>query len=250
MKLKFPNTITESVIITIIYFASLAAIISILKEILLREVDVDFLMLVSVILAGVSTYISAYYLNDKRLINFNFKLKKNNWLTLFLYILFSCSFFVFFILPILKLINTEKVEMPFLNSKFYLVGGLLIGPIIEEIIFRGIILRGLLVKIPHKKAILASTIFFAIIHGNPNQIFSAFFMGLILGHLYYITKSILAVILLHIVINITITFFTLCNFKFGDSFYFNIYGSYSTIILIVSFTVFIASFFFLRKRIK
>lgn len=77
----------------------------------------------------------------------------------------------------------------------------LIGPIIEEILFRGIILNGLLKKYSPSKAILFSSLLFSLIHGNLPQMFNALFFGILLGLIYIKTKSLYAVIFTHIIAN-------------------------------------------------
>ncbi|PPK48114.1 CPBP family intramembrane glutamic endopeptidase [Clostridium algidicarnis] len=77
----------------------------------------------------------------------------------------------------------------------------LIGPIIEEILFRGIILNGLLKKYSPAKAILFSSLLFSLIHGNLPQMFNALFFGILLGLIYIKTKSLYAVTFTHIIAN-------------------------------------------------
>lgn len=72
------------------------------------------------------------------------------------------------------------------------------APLLEEILFRGIILKAMLNKgIKPKKAILFSALIFGAIHGYPWQFLGAFLLGLVLGLVYWKTKSLLMSILLH-----------------------------------------------------
>ena len=58
----------------------------------------------------------------------------------------------------------------------------LLAPLIEEIVFRGAILRALLHQFSKAwVAILLSALFFALIHANPAQMPHAFAVGLLLG---------------------------------------------------------------------
>lgn len=80
------------------------------------------------------------------------------------------------------------------------------APIVEEIVFRGAILRTLLeVTNRHRFAIVVSALLFAVAHFNKAQIPHAFIIGLLLGWMYYRTGSILPGTLLHWVNN-TATF--------------------------------------------
>lgn len=76
-----------------------------------------------------------------------------------------------------------------------------IGPICEEIIFRGVILEGLLKKYDTTKAILFSSLIFSVIHLQPLQVVATFFIGLILGWIYVKTQSLWVCIAIHIINN-------------------------------------------------
>ena len=72
------------------------------------------------------------------------------------------------------------------------------APIIEEILFRGIIQKGLINKgVKPQTAIIVSALVFGLVHFNPWQFIGAFLLGLILGVVYFKTKSLLMPILLH-----------------------------------------------------
>lgn len=74
----------------------------------------------------------------------------------------------------------------------------IMAPLFEEIIFRGIIQKGLLnTGLKPWKAILISAILFGMVHGNPWQFVGAVLLGTVLGLVYYKTKSLLLPILLH-----------------------------------------------------
>ncbi len=69
--------------------------------------------------------------------------------------------------------------------------------LLEEIIFRGIIMRGLIYNHGFKFALLFSSLLFSLVHFNLIQGFSAFFMGLVLGWLYWRYNSLLIPIIAH-----------------------------------------------------
>lgn len=80
----------------------------------------------------------------------------------------------------------------------------LIGPFLEEAVFRGAILRRLLEK--NWKpwlAILVSAVFFAVAHGNFTQGLTAIMMGCFLGWVYYRTRSIWPCVFIHALNNTT-----------------------------------------------
>lgn len=92
------------------------------------------------------------------------------------------------------------------------VGGVImivfIGPVLEELLFRGAILGTLLKKMKPWYAILLSALIFGIIHFNPAQIIYALLFGLILGRVYYVTGSLTLCILMHVIANGISTFLT------------------------------------------
>ena len=83
----------------------------------------------------------------------------------------------------------------------------ILGPIIEELMFRGIIYNELKSKYSNMKSILLTTIFFAIIHINIIQILYASIIGFILIFVYEKYNNIKAPIILHMASNITTTLF-------------------------------------------
>ncbi|MBU7047385.1 MAG: CPBP family intramembrane metalloprotease, partial [Theionarchaea archaeon] len=76
-----------------------------------------------------------------------------------------------------------------------------IGPIGEEVFFRGFAHTALKRKYGFRKGILLSSLFFGVYHGIPWQIPYAFVAGLILAFVYEKTQSIYSPILFHIINN-------------------------------------------------
>jgi uncharacterized protein len=72
-----------------------------------------------------------------------------------------------------------------------------IAPIVEEIIFRGMLLKGFLNHYSVRKSIILSALLFGIIHMNPWQFVGAFAAGIILGWWYVKTDSIITTIFGH-----------------------------------------------------
>lgn len=77
----------------------------------------------------------------------------------------------------------------------------IIGPVIEELVFRGAIMRELLQRYSPTKSILISGMVFGLIHINPIQVIGAMIFGFILGWLYYRTRSLVPGIVLHVLNN-------------------------------------------------
>lgn len=77
-----------------------------------------------------------------------------------------------------------------------------VAPIAEEMLFRGVILDGLLTNYSIKKSIIISSLLFGIFHFNVVQGVNAFFGGLLIGFMYIYTKSLIWSIITHTMINI------------------------------------------------
>ena len=75
------------------------------------------------------------------------------------------------------------------------------APILEELTFRGIIMRGLLRKYTPMVAILWSAAFFGAVHLNPWQMIPAIVFGVFFGWVYYKTGSLWTTIMFHSINN-------------------------------------------------
>lgn len=76
-----------------------------------------------------------------------------------------------------------------------------LGPILEELLFRGAVTKVLLKQYAPAKAILISALIFGIFHINPVQVVAAFLIGLLLAWVYYKTASLIPCIVMHILNN-------------------------------------------------
>ncbi|WP_460577619.1 lysostaphin resistance A-like protein [Hymenobacter coalescens] len=75
------------------------------------------------------------------------------------------------------------------------------APVLEELLFRGVMLPGLERNYGSGKAILQSSLLFGLFHLNPAQAVSAFLLGLLAGWVYVRTRSLAACIWLHFLNN-------------------------------------------------
>lgn len=98
-------------------------------------------------------------------------------------------------------------EKLFSKNVFSLVTVIIAAPIMEEILCRGILLKGLLKNYSPTKAILISAIFFGVMHLNPWQALPAFCAGLFLGWIFYKTQSVIPGMIIHATINATASLF-------------------------------------------
>lgn len=84
-------------------------------------------------------------------------------------------------------------------SSFLLL--VVVAPVTEEVLFRGVILRGFLGNYSKRSAILLSALLFAVMHTNPWQFISAFVAGILLAWLLIETGSLLPCLFAHAVAN-------------------------------------------------
>jgi membrane protease YdiL (CAAX protease family) len=83
----------------------------------------------------------------------------------------------------------------------------IIAPFTEEVLFRGIILRGFLRSYSVNHAIILSALLFAVFHLTIAQLPIAFIMGVFLGWLYVQTRLLWPTILAHALYNFCVTLF-------------------------------------------
>jgi membrane protease YdiL (CAAX protease family) len=75
------------------------------------------------------------------------------------------------------------------------------APVIEELIFRGVIMHGLMRNYSKFTAVFVSALMFALFHLNPWQFPATFILGLVLGILMLRTRNIYLCILGHAINN-------------------------------------------------
>lgn len=99
---------------------------------------------------------------------------------------------------VLKKIFYETLQQPIP----YFLMMVIAAPVLEELLFRGVILDGLLRNYQPMRAIAFSAFLFALVHGNLAQGVGAFLGGLLMGWVYWKTQSVIPGILIHLVNNL------------------------------------------------
>lgn len=80
-----------------------------------------------------------------------------------------------------------------------------LAPVLEEMLFRGVLLSAFLKRYERWAAISYSALFFGAAHLNIYQFFLAFWLGLALGWLFERSRSLIPCIALHAGVNISVT---------------------------------------------
>ncbi|MDP2724402.1 MAG: type II CAAX endopeptidase family protein [Bacteroidales bacterium] len=156
------------------------------------------------------------------------------------------------LLPMPEFMKKIFLELANQNGIFSFVAIVIVAPILEELIFRGIILNGLLRKYSPAKSIIISSILFGIVHLNPWQFIGALIIGLFSGWIYYKTRKLTLAIMIHFVNNL-IAFigmqFTDAETMMNESLT-ELYGGTANLILITggAIIVSIIGVFLLRKE--
>ena len=130
----------------------------------------------------------------------------------------------------------------------------LLAPLVEEVVFRGAILRTLLRAFgSHWAAITVSALLFAVVHLNPAQMPHAFLMGLLLGWMYYRTGSILPGVVLHWVNNTVAYAVTILLPASNDMTLSQLFGGNQTSVIlsiVFSLFIFLPAIYQLNMRMK
>ena len=130
------------------------------------------------------------------------------------------------------------------SNIYLLIAYAVIPAICEELIFRGILCheyeKGGVVR-----AVVFSSLFFAMLHFNPINILTYMFSGVILALVLYASRSLFAAIITHLLYNI----FGLFGQRYMNTLY-KITGSETFFIFIVAFIFLLSAAFFCRQAAK
>ena len=136
-------------------------------------------------------------------------LRSDNYKALTLPVLCVSVVFVFSAMYVLNLLieqtglpNTmEETFLAMSRNPLGILSITLLGPVLEELLFRGAIQGDLQRQMSPWKAIIVSSLLFGVVHMNPAQIPFAFLLGMLFGWLYYRTGSLLPGIVGHVLNN-------------------------------------------------
>ena len=153
-----------------------------------------------------------------------------------------------------EIIREMVLEMASDQGLLMVIALVIAAPILEELIFRGIMLDGLLRIYSPTKAVIVSSLLFGLIHLNPAQFVGGALVGGFMGWVYVHTRSVLATILIHAAFNLTA--FTESYFidveEAIDMSYAEVLGGWTNYVLVVlgSIVVTLGCVFLLDKEFK
>lgn len=139
--------------------------------------------------------------------NTKFEFSVNSFICIFL--IEFISFYI--VISYGALCNLYREEFFFLDGMniYALLGNIILAPVIEEILFRKIILNQFLKQYSILASLLLSTFIFSLhgqIFSHPLLFFSYFFTGFLFGVIYYKTNSVVYSIIAHSFYNLLINF--------------------------------------------
>ncbi len=144
---------------------------------------------------------------DNRAVDFNFKIGYKDYLIAVAMGIISLFGFQQLISLIdmgwvaLGVVPQQLVISSFGMFALYTFTSAITPAIVEEIVFRGMILNGLRTKFNDISAIFLSSLMFALMHGNLQQLVYPFVLGLILGWLKLRTGSVIPCMIVHFTSN-------------------------------------------------
>lgn len=166
---------------------------------------------------------------------------------------FAGNFLSDFVTELLKQIHLLPAPPQMLEAPksivaliIYAVEVCVFAPLMEEFLFRGVIMRSLL-RYGSGFAIVMTSVLFAMLHGNLAQIPFAFTVGLALGYFAYRMDSVWVSVILHSLINGTSVVFELLSRTLGEDrikmIYFIIIGVVAVLFAVSIAVLFLKRFF-------
>lgn len=108
---------------------------------------------------------------------------------------------------IANLMENVFLRQDSLFSRIFLM--VIVAPVTEELLFRGIILRGLLSRYRPAVAVVLTSVLFTALHVNPWQSVSAFWLGILFGWVFLRTGLVWLCVLAHAMANGLVIIFAL-----------------------------------------
>ncbi len=112
--------------------------------------------------------------------------------------------------PLMQLLPPSP--MPSGRGFYMLLSILVVAPIFEELLCRGVILESIRKRRGSVVGCIISALIFGLMHFEPQSVLNAFAIGILLGYLYLRTRSIFAPIILHSLNNVLAYFLLLFGF--------------------------------------
>lgn len=248
-----PKNIFQSIVMTLVLIIISILIIAFFDLYIIHYFkDFSLFTLSKDICTYSAAFLILHFLSRKEIKSYNFKIPKHP--TFLLIIVVSLSFAISIGIPsyflLLNNINYHNpLTLPSTKVSIYgIVGIVIIAPLFEELIMRGIILDGLLKNNGWVKSIIITTIIFILIHFDLFKTPGLVFSGLFLGWIYYKTKNLILTVAFHLIYNLINTIHPILvtndfrNYKY--------FGEYTNLIIIISLMIFLVSIYLLKRVLE
>lgn len=143
------------------------------------------------------------------------------------------------------------------SGSFFLLGLViyaLLPAISEELIFRGIIQKGLSSKYNGFVVIIMTTIMFVLMHGSLQQTVYQFIVGIMLSYLSYVGGSVLYSIILHFLNNALVVVFSCFDIvsylSANDTVYYNVFSMIFPFLIFLLGVILVAILFWVLKYLR
>ena len=172
-----------------------------------------------------------------------FKIRKIDYLfasllvVSYIFITYGWFDYILFSIPTGDMFESAMEYFESLPIVILLIETCIIAPIFEEVLYRGILLKGLINKYNSKIAIVYSALIFGIAHLNIPQGINAFLLGLILGTVFYYTRSIYLCMIMHFVNNLLVNFVYYPNSEIWTNILFIVVPIIGVILMILCFKI-------------
>lgn len=255
---NYPN-VSQSFGITGIVILGML-LLSPVNFLLAKFFDKEVSMLVYYLAAIGIPLLIVYSIKKRKTDDYSFNLEiKNNRIIPFVTI-GALALLIGVISPIGNLIPMSEsfrkifMEMGAQTGLFAFILAVIAAPILEELIFRGIILDGLLKNYSLLKSILISSLLFGLVHLNPWQFITGFILGIFSGWVYYKTRSLLPSIIMHAAVNLfgfSMRYFVDTKSSINDSLV-DVYGGITNLIftIAISIIILLACLYYLKNEFK
>lgn len=188
----------------ILYYLGYQLGLTVVAMVVSKFVYMDLITMTSLVMV-VSTLAMSWHLLHHGYVT----LRSDNYKALTPLVLCVSVVFVFSAMYVLNLLieqtglpNTmEETFLAMSRNPLGILSITLLGPVLEELLFRGAIQGDLQRQMSPWKAIIVSSLLFGVVHMNPAQIPFAFLLGMLFGWLYYRTGSLLPGIVGHVLNN-------------------------------------------------
>jgi membrane protease YdiL (CAAX protease family) len=139
-------------------------------------------------------------------------------------------------IPVPDFLRNVFIEMSTRTGPFSFIAIVIAAPVMEEILFRGIILDGFLKRYSPAKSIIVSSLLFGAVHLNPWQFVTGAILGTLAGWVYYRTRSLMPTILIHVSNNLFAFLTMMLTTNYADTIDQSIIEYYGGVFLFVSIT--------------